>query len=239
MAFCLVDGSILSAPYDPVRSKSSGPAREANPPATEVLNPRTSPDLLPPSQTAPKDVQSTIHSPFVPQPAYSQQSGHRPHSSAPYGSDHAPRKFSIAKIFIALGTMAVVLVSLLVILQIMFATRRSTAQNIMPPTNVNATNLNSRDREGDLAANGANDEAKVREQLRNDPNNEELNRRLAIDLLMEKKLDDAELYARKAVRLAPNSSPPHYALSQVLNRQGKTAEAQAELKLADKLKAKE
>src|SRR5438132_11943801 len=69
LAFCLIDGSILSAPYDPAATNPAGASRDSSPPATEVFNPGASLDSLPPTQAAPKYAQSTIHAPFVPQPA--------------------------------------------------------------------------------------------------------------------------------------------------------------------------
>jgi cytoskeletal protein RodZ len=236
LAFCLADGSILSAPYDPATTRSTRPARDTNPPPTEVFNPGASRRSLPPTEAAPKDIPSTIHSPFVPQPSYGQQPDRAARASEYYGSNDAPRKSSIVKkALIVLGVLAVLLVGGFVVLEILFATNRPTTQNTAPPRNVNATNSNSQEKvNSDI---GAEYEAKVREKLRSDPDNEELNRNLAAYLLMQKKFDDAELYARKAVRLSPKTSPPHYSLALVLNHQGKTAEAQAEMKLADKLKA--
>jgi hypothetical protein len=38
LAFCLVDGSILSAPYDPEATQRIPSARSTNPPPTEVLH---------------------------------------------------------------------------------------------------------------------------------------------------------------------------------------------------------
>lgn len=66
LAFCLMDGSVLSAPYDPAATKSSGPARDTNPPPTEVL--MAGPQALPPTQPAAAgSFQPTIAAPFVPQ----------------------------------------------------------------------------------------------------------------------------------------------------------------------------
>ena len=39
LAFCLVDGSILSAPYDPEATQRIPSARATNPPRTEILPP--------------------------------------------------------------------------------------------------------------------------------------------------------------------------------------------------------
>ena len=54
LAFCLVDGSVLSAPYDPQRSP--GTASRGNPTATQILKPTI------PSEPAP-DLPSTIRAP--------------------------------------------------------------------------------------------------------------------------------------------------------------------------------
>jgi LGFP repeat len=52
LAFCLVDGSVLSAPYEPGQTERIPPTRQTNPPPTEVLGARDSQKL-----------QSTIYAP--------------------------------------------------------------------------------------------------------------------------------------------------------------------------------
>src|SRR5438132_13890577 len=65
--FCLIDGSILSAPFDPVTPKERPPSRDSAAPATEVIS--ATPEPLPPTRAAtPRDLQSTIATPFVQQP---------------------------------------------------------------------------------------------------------------------------------------------------------------------------
>jgi hypothetical protein len=67
--FCLMDGSILSAPFDPAKPAEQ-PPREANPPLTQVFNAPAEPESLPKTRpgSAPANVQPTITSPFQPQP---------------------------------------------------------------------------------------------------------------------------------------------------------------------------
>ncbi len=238
LAFCLVDGSILSAPYDPVATNSAGAPRDTNPPATEVFNPGASLDSLPPTQTAPRDVQSTIRAPFVQQRVQDErQPGSRVPEYVQHHTDYPRRKSSVVKkLLIVLAGIVVLLVAVFLFLEIMFATHQSTTQNIMPPrANTNATaNSGSSTVTGALA----DEEAKVREQLRTDPDNARLNERLAQILLVQGKYSQSEPFARKAIRLNPNYSAPHYILSGVLEHQGKQAESEAERKKAEALKAK-
>ena len=219
ITFCLVDGSILSAPYDPAATKSSGPARETNPPATEVFNPGASLNSWPPSQAAPKDLQSTIRAPYQP-PLAHQQSAQRAHDYLQGSSNYPPRKSSVVKkVLIGLAVFVVLLIGLFVFLEVMFATHRSTVQNVMPS--------------GTLEE----DEAKTREQLRGSPYNAELNQHLVTVLLKEGKFAEAELAARKAIGLNPNTSAPHFTLAKVLRARDKKAEADAEEETANKLAA--
>jgi|SRR5947209_4119331 len=68
--FCLVDGSILSAPFDPNVTQKSPNARDTSPPPTEVMLPSNYPDrdALLPTMPSPKPV-------YVPPPI---------NNSAPY-----------------------------------------------------------------------------------------------------------------------------------------------------------
>lgn len=56
LAFCLVDGSVLSAPYDPEQTQRMPAPRATNPPPTEVLRDPAPGGARPP-------LQSTIHAP--------------------------------------------------------------------------------------------------------------------------------------------------------------------------------
>lgn len=67
--FCLIDGSVLSAPFDPEAAKSASAARDTNPPQTEVLTSGGPSQPLPPTRAAsPENLSPTITSPFQPQP---------------------------------------------------------------------------------------------------------------------------------------------------------------------------
>ena len=63
--FCLVDGSILSAPFDPLATRQNPEARNTYPPPTEVLPPQSFPnrDVVPPTIPSPQIA-------YVPTPAY-------------------------------------------------------------------------------------------------------------------------------------------------------------------------
>jgi|SRR5712691_1465128 len=67
--FCLIDGSVLSAPFDPTKPADES-TREPNPPQTEVFSAAAGPKPLPETKlvSPPADLQPTITSPFQPQP---------------------------------------------------------------------------------------------------------------------------------------------------------------------------
>ena len=54
--FCLVDGSILSAPFDPLATRQNPNVRNTDPPPTEVISPPNYPnrDALPPTIPSPQ-----------------------------------------------------------------------------------------------------------------------------------------------------------------------------------------
>src|ERR1700752_2509708 len=56
LAFCLVDGAVLSAPYDPGQTPGIAPPRTTTPPPTELFSERAPSGSRPP-------LQSTIHAP--------------------------------------------------------------------------------------------------------------------------------------------------------------------------------
>ena len=64
--FCLVDGSILSAPFDPEATQQLPASRNTDPPPTEVMSPAPNSNSLPPTQGAIEaiDVPPTIASPI-------------------------------------------------------------------------------------------------------------------------------------------------------------------------------
>ncbi|HEY8205402.1 MAG TPA: hypothetical protein VIF81_11790 [Pyrinomonadaceae bacterium] len=65
--FCLIDGSVLSAPFDPASTKERSPSRDSVAPPTEVIS--ATPEPLPPTRAAtPGDLPPTIAAPFVQQP---------------------------------------------------------------------------------------------------------------------------------------------------------------------------
>lgn len=227
IAFCLVDGSVLSAPYDPAATTPSPAARDTNPPTT-LVKPGGSFDSLPATQPGSRDLKSTIVAPFQPQQPFPLQADYsaQPAEYLQYRSDNEPRKSSVAKkVVIVLGVFGLLIVTAFS-LMLIFGPHSSKIQNIMPsPT-------------PSLLAKRDKDEANTREQLRTDPDNAELNRHLAEILLDEGHTSQAEQFARRAVGLNPNSSATHYTLASVLREQNKKAEADAEKKVADKLAGK-
>jgi hypothetical protein len=70
LAFCLMDGSVLSAPFDPATKPPELSARDTTPPRTEVLNAAAQSQPLRETKAAstPANLSPTITSPFQPQP---------------------------------------------------------------------------------------------------------------------------------------------------------------------------
>lgn len=241
LAFCLVDGSVLSAPYDPASTKSSALTATTNPPATEVLNPGASLDSTP-TPSASKYPQSTIHAPYQPQTPPHE---HRSHAAIVPGyshnqSDYSPRKSSVVKKgLVVLGLLGVLIVTVFLFL-LAFGPHAATTQNNRMSSNATNTipNTNANTSPDTNTSDGwGKKEANLRALLREDPNNAGLHTLLAVNLQKQGRLDEAELFARKAIRIDPNFAEAHYALAAVLHDQGKTAEENAEKKLAAKLAA--
>src|SRR5439155_5219962 len=61
--FCLMDGSVLSAPYDEETKKAVPSTREPSPPKTEVMNVAEREPLPPTRAATAQDLRSTIASP--------------------------------------------------------------------------------------------------------------------------------------------------------------------------------
>ena len=61
-----MDGSVLSAPYDPGGARDASPKRDSAPPPTELIS--VAKESLPPTRAATPDLQSTIATPFAQQP---------------------------------------------------------------------------------------------------------------------------------------------------------------------------
>ena len=66
-----MDGSVLSAPFDPEAAKSAPPARDTSPPRTEVLTGGRKPESVPPTRAAtPQNLQPTITAPPFAAPSF-------------------------------------------------------------------------------------------------------------------------------------------------------------------------
>ena len=101
--FCLIDGSILSAPFDP--AKPEPPTRASDPQRTEVLRGPTDPNRLPETKSASpaENLQSTIAAPFA-QPPIQRAA----HPFAPAGVTEASPLPEIARwMFILRGGIAI------------------------------------------------------------------------------------------------------------------------------------
>src|SRR5687768_11213246 len=102
--FCLMDGAILSAPFDPAATNSSSRARDTSPPPTEVIS--GGPGALPPTQPAvPGSFQPTIAAPFVQQPM---QLPAQPLAAAAM-SEESPLPEIVRWMFIVRGAIAILI----------------------------------------------------------------------------------------------------------------------------------
>jgi hypothetical protein len=88
--FCLVDGSILSAPFDPQATREIPNRRTTNPPPTEVMLPPNLPnsrDALPPTMLSPQPGYTPPYSSnAMPNP------GHPPFFQGQYIARNTPQK---------------------------------------------------------------------------------------------------------------------------------------------------
>jgi hypothetical protein len=232
LAFCLMDGSVLSAPYDP----TAKPTREVNPPATEVMS--EAPGMADTGQhqlrpTAPSTPLTTIQAPPPALPA--RETRETPHATK-----------SNSRAFVILGVVAVLVVAAVVVISIETSQRARSGDrvnlNVGAPNNVGASNTaatNTTTKGGSTLAEAVeNKKASLREQIRSDPDNPEPHASLAQLLFIQGQYSESEKEAREAIRLDPNLSQPHYTLAFLLEKQNKTAESKAERQRADELAAK-
>jgi len=222
-----MDGSVLSAPYDP----AAKPTRDVNPPPTEVLS--QAPGTMDTGQhqlrpTAPSLPLTTIQAPPPALPA--RETRETPHATK-----------SNSRAYVVLGVVAVLVVGV-VVLAISIITRQSARPDNRVNLNIDTSNTaptNTTTNGGSTLAEAmANKEASLREQIRSDPNNPKLHASLAQLLFITSQYSESEKEAREAIRLDPDYSAPHYTLAFVLEKQNKTAESKAERKRADELAAK-
>lgn len=115
--FCLIDGSILSAPFDPTKPAGQS-TRESNPAQTEVFREQPESKPLPePEVASPQaNLQPTITSPFQPQPI-----GHPYHAPAGLESADTVTKLpDLARwMFVVRGVSAVLLGLLMLLLALL------------------------------------------------------------------------------------------------------------------------
>lgn len=107
--FCLIDGAILNAPFDP-GATNSPKAREISPPPTEVLS-GGSQGLSPTQPAVPGDSQPTIVAPFVQEP----QHRYAPPTVAPASSEVRSLPDIVRWMFILRGGIAILFGILLVL----------------------------------------------------------------------------------------------------------------------------
>lgn len=238
--FCLIDGSVLSAPFERDAPKSSS-ARDSVPPPRSSSVPRdtipTPTEVMshPPGTvdagqdrlrpTAPSVPVTTIQ---APPPALRARETRETRRATKSNS----RAYVVAGVVVFLGVGVVVAISI--------ATRPRTVnrQNLnVGASNTAATNTTTKGG-STLAEAVANKEASLREQIRSDPDNPKLHASLAQLLYVQGRYSESETEAREAIRLNPEYSAPHYTLAFVLEKQNKSAESKAERKRADELASK-
>ncbi len=116
LAFCLMDGSVLSAPYDPGGTQRIPEPRTTGPAATEMLSP-----TLAAVESRPP-LKSTIHAPAPELP---------PQYSPPPADDAGAKKSSLPLILIAIGVLLVGAVGIVVLASRLL---RETPPNAKPST---------------------------------------------------------------------------------------------------------
>ena len=232
--FCLLDGAILSAPFDP----AAKPTRDVNPPPTEVMS--QAPGTVDTGQhqlrpTAPSPALTTIQAPPPALPA--RETRETPHATK-----------SNSRNYVVLGLVAVFVIGVVVAISIM--TRQSARSVNRENLNLGASNTaasnttttaatNTTTKGGSTLAEAmANKEASLKEQIRSDPDNPKPHASLAQLLSVQSRYSESEKEAREAIRLDPDYSAPRYVLAFVLEKQNKTAESKAERKRAEELSAK-
>jgi Tetratricopeptide repeat len=247
MSFCLVDGSVLSAPYDPETGKVIAPQREPSPPRTEVMK------AVPESETLPAlDEPAANNSlpPIVASP--SPTTIQAPPPSLPARETHqtTPIKkhstWTQSRLLFGLG-IGIVVIGVFIIFKMQSRSPNINRQsvNINVPSNVEVpssskeTNTATGSKKWWLIEAMEKEEIKLKKQLESDPNNAKLNADLGRTLLYLGKYSEAEAILRKSIRLDPNASAPHYYLAVVLKEQKRIAESESERQKADELRAKE
>jgi|SRR5688572_2897861 len=206
LAFCLMDGSVLSAPYDP----AAKPARDMNPPPTEVMS------------QAPGTVDTGQHQLRPTTPSLPLTTIQAPPPALPARETREALQVtkSNSRAYVVLGVVAVFVVGVVVAILIM--TRQSAPSVDRLNLNVGASNTaptNTTTKGGSTLAEAmANKEASLREEIRSDPDNPKPHASLAQLLFIQGQHSESEKEAREAIRLDPDFSQPHYTLAFLLEK---------------------
>jgi Tfp pilus assembly protein PilF len=219
--FCLADGSLLDAPFDPHATLVIPEPRQTAPPPTELLVPEE------------KAVE-------IPQTIASPQPGRKAEELVPNISTHAPvfdspqiqwspvgpTRRSMRWLWVTCGILVLVVAGVVIAIKLRKAAlkRATEAQE----TAIRQHFSTAAKLQGEKNYTGA--EAEYREVLKLDPNNPEAHFSLFILLDGQQKYEEAEAEAREAVRLSPKNSDYHYEFAFRLELRKKYAEAEEQYK---------
>lgn len=208
--FCLVDGSILSAPFAPGSGRPDTTKASNEAPPTEVLSTAT-PSI---SETVPSPVPPpapTIRAPYQPSPPVSPVTAAEPWVPSP--AERKPN--TLAWVIGGLALLAIIGVILVFRSGSSPTTTASSVSNNMAAANANMAAIPS--------STATPDQAKAH-----------LNKGNVFK--DEKRYAEAEAEFRESIRLNPNDTNTHTSLAYVLTRLKRNAEAVDEYRLALKVK---
>jgi Flp pilus assembly protein TadD len=209
-SFCLVDGSILSAPFDPDAPRHESVGETNDPPPTEVI-PASAPAALNPTQPSPPVAPPgpTIRANYQPAARVAPST-----TEAAFVPARQERKPNL--LVWLLGAVALLLVIVIVIAIAMMFTRSGTPQTT---TTANSAANTAATPSGTATP----DEAKAHLER-------------ADVFKAEKRYPEAELEYKEAIRINPKSHNAHVGLAYVYTRVNRNAEAEAEYREALRVK---
>ena len=216
--FCLADGSLLDAPFDPQATRKIPEPRQTEPPPTEVLHVEETKQEIPPTiaspqpEQKPEELASTI---AAPAPAF-ESPQIKDSLAQPMRKSH--RLPWVIGGILVLATIAV----------IFFLTGDTAAKHAAAGEQLW---MQSNDYAGA--------EKEYRQAIKLEPNNPRWYWLLSLMLEQQNKYVEAEAALREAVRLSPKDFTYLTYLAGVLEKQGKNSEAEQEFRNMIQLAASE
>lgn len=241
--FCLVDGAILSAPFDPLSTRSIPEPRQTEPPPTEFLRPQEEikqeipPTIASPQpEQKPEELASTI---AVPAPAFeSPQSLDLP-VQLEQKSKRSNWILIAIVMLITIGGIIGIIASRKQAKEVSLETQPQKIEPLTPAEQYAA--------KGEELANQSKykeAEQEYRQAVNLEPNNPKWHRKLGAILYVNKNLAEAEAELKEAIRLNPRHYEYHLMLATILETQAETdykkdVEAEAEYREAIRLSGKD